>query len=779
MILKFQLLVFGVTIVPILSIASDHDSAMVISTTTSQPRQDGKESEDVYPLPTVPQIYEVRIRSNISNRFAHTVVVSKMKNYARTAKEVRFSMLLPESAFISGFIMEVGGVNYTATVKEKKEAQSIYNKAVASGDAAAHVAVSARDSSRFTVSANVKPEEKAAFYLTYEEFLVRRNDHYEQIINIHPGQPVKNLLVEVVISESRKITHLKAPPLRSGNEIGSDKLELDPRADISIVNDTAATVTFNPNVERQKALAHIFGTKVENGLVGQFVVQYDVERDPQGGEVLVQDGYFVHYFAPTDLQPLPKQVIFILDTSGSMRGQKIQQLKEAMYKILDQLHERDLFNLVEFNSNARVVDLDNEANSVWYPRREVHSTETHPAQNAPDLQNVAFPRAYFVNDSNIEAAKKAVSKLLIDGSTVTCSAIKVGLRLAEVERTNPQDSVERQPIIIFLTDGRPTDPASTNVITQVTEYNSDLKHSVIFALGFGGDVDMEFLQKLAQKNSGYAKPIYVAADTSLQLQDFYRQISSPLLANVSFRYEPSVTSLTRTEFPIHFGGSELVVAGFCGDALPSVTIDGIGVRGRTTLKPTVTRTISNMERLWAYLNIKQLLENKDVSENETSVLKEKALDLALKYSFVTPVSSLVVVKPNDTSAVDMEQVKQKEYGTRPLYSPMRGRARSKARTHSVLTQQSELNRLLSILPWLRGLLSGESVKLPQGTYKLGINETITDIITCPKTPLNEEGYCRLLKSCPGVDVLLKSSSDFYDHFCVLKNEFAGVCCPRN
>lgn len=91
---------------------------------------------------------------------------------------------------------------------------------------------------------------------------------------------------QVEISESRKLTDLKAPPLRSGNEIGSnDKTELDPRAVITVVNDTSVIVRFDPDVERQKQFANALQTKEDEGLSGQFVVQYDVERDPTGGEV--------------------------------------------------------------------------------------------------------------------------------------------------------------------------------------------------------------------------------------------------------------------------------------------------------------------------------------------------------------------------------------------------------------------------------------------------------------------------------------------------------------
>lgn len=171
---------------------------------------------------------------------------------------------------------------------------------------AAHVSANARDSNRFDVSVNVEPQKKAAFYLNYEELLQRQNEQYEIVINIHPGQPVRDLQVDVCnnykiklkillyqmitfqvnIRESAPLRFVKTPALRSGNEIKEKSTEdLDPRATVKNINSTSAEVKFSPNVEDQKRFAQSLGTDKKDGLAGQFVVQYDVERKPNGGEV--------------------------------------------------------------------------------------------------------------------------------------------------------------------------------------------------------------------------------------------------------------------------------------------------------------------------------------------------------------------------------------------------------------------------------------------------------------------------------------------------------------
>ena len=146
-------------------------------------------------------------------------------------------------------------------------------------------------------------------------------------------------------------------------------------AKITRLNETMVTVVYEPSESQQN--------KTEKGLEGQFVVQYDVDRsstERKGGEIhvihsfsikiiqnvnffsikkqQVVDGYFVHFFAPSTLPTLPKHVIFVLDTSGSMAGTRIEQTKQAMNSILDQLRPEDVFSVVEFSGEVTVLAMN-------------------------------------------------------------------------------------------------------------------------------------------------------------------------------------------------------------------------------------------------------------------------------------------------------------------------------------------------------------------------------------------------------------------------------------
>ena len=100
-------------------------------------------------------------------------------------------------------------------------------------------------------------------------------------------------------------------------------------------------------------------------------------------------------------------------------------------------------------------------------------------------------------------------------------------------------SVVLEPLIIFLTDGQPTAGQTSvdEIINETTRWNQ-MGKAPIFSLGIGRDVDFEFLKKLSLRNSGFARKIYEASDTALQLSNFYKEVSSPLLSNVTFIYQP-------------------------------------------------------------------------------------------------------------------------------------------------------------------------------------------------------------------------------------------------
>ncbi|KAG8251748.1 hyaluronan metabolic process [Homalodisca vitripennis] len=598
-----------------------------------------------------PIIRSLHITSDIKYRYATTLVSSRVVNPSDQAGEAVFYVTLPESAFISEFLMEVKDEVYKAHVKKKDEAKTEYDEAVQAGQSAGHVVLDVRDSNQFSVSVNIEAHGKVTFNLTYEQLLSRNLGVYTNTININPQQIVGDMSVTVNIEEPTTINYLEV----IGLDVSSGSI-VNKRNVLALIEEKSPnhkSVVWSPTPEEQRS-GDI------DGLSCQFVVKYDVDRKGKEQQIiLVHEGYFVHFFAPENLPPLRKHVVFVLDYSNSMRGRKREQLEDAMFKILFDLDYKDYFSIIVFHDHTE----------AWSPT-SIYSSA--PWDNAQHVLDDSF--VIEATPTNIVAAHSYLKQYTYLRSTNIMAALKTGLQLASIGSDLwEKESGPPQPVIVFLTDGQPTTGVRIpdTIISDTKTLNTN--EIQIFCLAFGEDADFDFLKKLSLTNHAFARKIYEAADASDQLNNFYKTISSPLLSNITFTYTPDqvdYSSRTKVDFLVFFNRSEIVVAGKINNQIKAKETIG-ELSGLTANGPekypividvmsiiSVTRSTKNvghLEKMWAYLNIQQLLDeaNSLDQRDEIAKIKEKALKLALQYSFVTPLTSLVVVKPNETeSAVD-------------------------------------------------------------------------------------------------------------------------------
>jgi hypothetical protein len=216
----------------------------------------------------------------------------------------------------------------------------------------------------------------------------------------------------------------------------------------------------------------------------------------------------------------------------------------------------------------------------------------------------------------------------------------------------------RAPVLVFLTDGQPTSGVTSisKILENVKKFNE--VNIPIFSLAFGRGADFEFTKKVAAQNNGLGKKIYEDSDAALQISGFYQQISAVLMRNISFKYVDGSlndSTVTETNFNTFFRGSELVVAGQINDASKlegGANVSAIGFGSNDvelrrpficvippwpTILPAPTpapqpKERGLMEKVWAYLTIKQLLRKKDSldDKNEIKNIDKKILELSLK-----------------------------------------------------------------------------------------------------------------------------------------------------
>ncbi|XP_026204395.1 inter-alpha-trypsin inhibitor heavy chain H3 isoform X2 [Anabas testudineus] len=577
------------------------------------------------------EVYSMTVDSTVTSRFAHTVMTSKALNKANSSQEIFFEVELPKTAFITNFSMVIEGQVYVGEVKEKEKAKKQYEKAVSSGQTAGLVKASGRTMEKFSVSVNIAAKSNVTFILTYEELLQRKFGKYEIQTRVKPKLPVQDFHIVTNIYEPQGIAFVDA----HANFLSNELLPLVEKT----VTDKKAHISFSPTIEQQRKCPGCDATQID----GDFIIKYDVNRAETLGDIQIVNGYFVHFFAPPDLPRVPKNVVFVIDRSGSMSGRKMEQTREALLSILKELHEEDYFALIQFDS-----EIDSWKESLTKATKE-----------------------------NVDEAMVFVNRISARGVTNINDAVLRGVNMLLTDRQQKRLHERSVDMIILLTDGMPNSGVSAPHLIQENVRSAIGGKMSLFCLGFGDYVDYSFLDVMSKENKGLARRIYEASDATLQLQGFYEEVSSPLLSEVDLRYpDNAVDFLTTNHFAQLFNGSEIVVAGRLKDEqLDNFMVEVFGqgleddfkVQGQASpqdwnvMYPDDEYIFGDFtERLWAYLTIQQLLEkSKSGAPDEKANATAKALDMSLLYSFVTPLTSMVVTKPETEDGTDSPLIADK------------------------------------------------------------------------------------------------------------------------
>ncbi|XP_053173190.1 inter-alpha-trypsin inhibitor heavy chain H5 [Scomber japonicus] len=590
------------------------------------------------PTKPVLKVTDYHVKCSVVSRYAVTTVQSAVWNQLAITKEAAFEVDLPSSAFISNFTITSNGKVYVAQVKERAAARKIYDAAKKQGKTAGLVATKEREIEKFRVAVSVPSGARMFFSLSYEELLPRRLGRYELSLGLRPGQPVQNLTLDVSITERTGISFIKVLPLKTSRLLSNTAQGAADAPTSTHVEQSAgcARVHYSPTLQQQNSIS-------SKGLDADFLIHYDVNLRDLMGDVQVHDGYFVHYFAPRGLPVVPKDVIFVIDVSGSMIGTKIKQTKQAMSTILGDLREGDHFNIITFSDKVH----------TWKKGRTVRATR-----------------------QNVRDAKDFVKRIIAEGWTNINAALLSAAQLVNPpsSRSSGQFSSRRVPLVIFLTDGEATIGVTAGD-TILSNAKKALGTASLFGLAFGDDADFLLLKRLALDNRGVARMVYEDADAALQLKGFYDEVASPLLSDIQLSYlDDQAFDITRSLFPNYFQGSELVVAGRVKPGVKDLKVLMSAIDSKQHVKLENDVLISQakgngtaysldcsgglegissfVHRLWAYFTIKELLLAKlNATDPATQrLLAEKATNLSLKYNFVTPVTSLVVVKPDADEA---------------------------------------------------------------------------------------------------------------------------------
>ena len=546
-----------------------------------------------HPPPEVPPI-EVpyltikyhRVTVTIEDQVATTHVDQVFVNEGNYEVEGTYIFPLPEEAAISEFAMWVDGVKLEGQVLERDEARQIYEEIVRRRRDPALLEYVGRDAFQASIYP-IPPGGERRVELEYSQVLEMDNGLVEYVYPLNTEKFSPRALEEVVVN----VTVRSSEPL---------KAVYSPSHEVDIVRrgDHNATVGYEE-----------YGVKPDR----DFVLYYTVSPEEIGVNLLSYkpdsrgEGFFLLLAAPdvdVDMEEIiAKDVLLVLDVSGSMRGEKIDQAKEALSFVLDNLNDEDRFNIIAFSTSTRS-----------YARNLVAADEAGEARDF-------------------------VARLEANGSTDINRALLEALSLTDDDRP---------AIVIFLTDGLPTvgEMEIERIIDNVSQ--AAPQNARIFPFGVGYDVNTALLDTIAVNHrgaSGYVRPEDAIDE---KVSAFYAKVSTPLLADIEIDFGSiDVEDVYPYPLPDLFAGTQLVVVGRYTDGGDTeITLQGeVNGRSQAFRYDDVYFERSGgaefISRLWATRKIGYLLQQIRLN-GEQEELVDEIVDLSIRYGIITPYTSFLV-----------------------------------------------------------------------------------------------------------------------------------------
>jgi PGF-CTERM protein len=538
-------------------------------------------------LPTT--IDYLHITAGVNNGYAITTVEEKLTNPHDTATDDEFRFLIPDGAFISGFSLIIDGIEYRADVLPKEEAEERFEEAVSEGKTAGILKTKTKNI--FSYSLSFAPHQSIIVRLTYEQPVKKMLGEYEYALSLREtdmAHSVPDLSVNITVASVNRIITLKTPGFEETS--------------VKYLSSTEARVTCSAQALPDRDLRIVFTT----------------DNTPLSGEMLFYEtggtGYLMHIFSPSEedlgTTALSKEIVFVIDKSGSMRGDKIAQVKRVFTDIIADLPPDDYFNVVFFDSEVMVFrGTLMEAN----------------AQTKAEAANF-------------------VAALDAKGNTNINEALLHALGMFE-------PGAERVPIIVFLTDGRPTGDVKSPYVIRENVKAANVAEVSIFTIAFGieDEENYDFLRALSLENYGVAEQFYPEESAETEMNTFYKTISTPVITDMDFRYKDA-SDIVNTGYNTLFAGSDAIILAryIAGAGSIDSSIDAVTRTGSQSFDETffvISRPENSfVPKLWAYTKIRKLMDRAAV-EGETDPLVSEITDLSLKFGFVTPYTSLFVEVP--------------------------------------------------------------------------------------------------------------------------------------
>lgn len=548
------------------------------------------------------ELEQQRVTARIDDQIARTTIEQVFYNPNSRQVEGTFLFPAPKGAQLDGFTLEINGQRAEAEMLAAGKARKIYEGIVRSLKDPGLLEYADRDLYKIRIFP-FPARGKRTISVSYTQVLPADSGliEYRAPLSVarHSGRPPKKVSLEIDLKTRS--------PLKS-----------------------VWSATHEPDIEQRDRSADIRWSAENVKPDSDFQLYFAAANTELGASLLThrqsgEDGYFLLLLSPGNqtkqTSSIPKDVTFVLDTSGSMSGNKLEQAKKALSFCVENLNDHDRFEVLRF------------------------ATEVEPL----------FDDLAAANARNRKAANEFIRGLKPIGSTAINDALQMALK------SRPRKS-SRPYVVIFLTDGRPTIGVTSEreIVANVARDKSRLTR--IFCFGLGTDVNTHLLDRITEQTKAFSQYVLPEEDLEVKLSRFFRKIKDPVLADLKLKF-PGKVRASQTyprELPDLFKGDQLVVVGRYrnqgqGELVLEGALKGKKAAHEFSLKfPRQSARNGFIPRLWATRRVGFLLDEMRL-HGERQELKDEITKLAREYGVVTPYTAYLIVEDERRNQVTMNQ----------------------------------------------------------------------------------------------------------------------------
>ena len=578
------------------------------------------------------------VQAKVAGNISRVEVTQTFENPFTTTLEAVYIFPLPDEAAVDDMLIRIGDRTIKGSIKKREEAQQIYEQAKQQGRTAG-LLEQERDNIFTQSLANIKPGEQIDVIIRYSDSLKFEGGNYEFVFPMVvgpryiPGTTIEENAIgggsaaaPMTLNQDTDLvpdaSRLNAPILPSGTRSRHDinvTVEIDAGVEIRDVRSPSHQI----QVIHQEKIVQVKlagGDTIPNK---DLILRYQVAGDRTQTTVLTQadekGGHFALYLIPAiKYSPdviVPKDVVFLIDTSGSQMGAPLMQCQELMRRFINGLNPNDTFSIIDF------------------------------ANTTQQLSPVPLPNT----PQNRSRAIQYINQLDADGGTELLRGIRAVLNF-------PVTDPGRVRSIVLLTDGYIGN--ENQILAEVQQHLKPGNR--LYSFGAGSSVNRFLLNRIAELGRGISRIIREDEPTDEVVEKFFRQINNPVLANINLQWEgdgespviyPSIPPDLFAEQPlVLFGRKQDCHAG-------KLHVTGVAAGG-TRYQQTFNLNFQEkgnpaIAQLWGRSRIKDLMNRMVSGDTKTGV--EAVTDTALTYQLLSQYTAFVAVSddvrvnPNETS----------------------------------------------------------------------------------------------------------------------------------